>query len=1774
MDLPYFGSTAPNFRIPTQPELERALNILSRLSNENKRNTPSFTGSGTGVHLNTDGKNVVFNLDTEVEATDRGKFFVHYDSDLGRLYVSEGYVQFLVGNEIVSILPKIKGNSIAQYGRTEYNAAKCNGDPNGVYFSDSDWFEKTEVYVKVDAEASEIYLRDVRLETPPPLADEFPNSVFVLIATIEAVSGYTQPKIVQKWNSDILLVKDFCPFEISDATKNRGDTPVVKILSTKVRVPYGTASKRYPKGMSATETYLVEAENDSKWFAVYLKYKFDFATKLVGDKEEDVEILVKDYYVTNTYDTQYELLGTVTISYDPNGKRYISDIQNVCWLPDPDINKLEPYCPFKVTDVSEVGSGGSLIPKIKIQTDYIEGVAPNGMVDDPEKPYIIKLDDSVIRCDFAYVYLKTMVNEKNLIDEYDKAVTIEVSPFLKTSGSFIQWTLIAEIKIGGELQYRYIESIKNQCPSAYIHPIKECPFEVEDATDAEGVVKVQIGRFKVGDKYPVGMEDDNSPPYQIDVPTSGEWFGVYLVALLDKDGAIKEVQNALTLEVSDKEENNTSEIRYFLIAELTVSNRDKEHDPNESRYISYLKNYCQDINIGKSYCPFEIYDASSYDEDGKALNAKVLVSNYSVFGDRYPEGMGENTEFVLTIEKDDTKVGDIVPSVGICYIYLNVLVDEFGEVHEYATALTIEKTSRWYGDRGCCVQKFMIGSVQVDNTGPNPTMLSVSPTCPRIELNRDSCCPFLVEDASEDGVLKVQIRTGKIAGKYPKGMEEKSRYILELPKIEKPCLVYCISVITADGFLHPNREDGDDYVSFDILEEYPENTDNIQYDLIAVVTTNEFEIVSIQNSCFEPTYKKPDDCPFALYDASTYEYNEQKDEWAATDAKVLVTQSSLQGKYPTGMSGSDTAPDYILTFEENDFDQNSDEDYKRSYVYLLAIVNDDGELYDTQNSLTVQKSPYYYESDNSTYQRILIGYVDCFFGTTGGPVMVNGGVRFECPDLSLRRPSDCLFKIEDASTLTEEGEKAVVIRNGKVNDRYPKGMGKDKFLKIPLPSSDAGTYYVYCVIKIDSNGNVVEGVDGDDSIEFKVESEYKQNTSALYYAIIGTVDLKENGQLYIQSFCLDPSLPKISESCSFKTTDASEWGSNSNVPTKIKIRIANSKICCSEDGEYVYPTGMGDESDFVMELALSDFNDADVCYIYAKAMLTPNGRISSSAGSLTIEKSKTFLPKGNFIQHIPIAHVYLGAVVGGNGGKEIVKITNFCPSGELNEINNCNFYTEDVTDYDPSSTSQTQLKILIANGTIYGGGNPSLSSSYLLPDNMSTDECFVWNLSSESEVQYVCCSVELGRYGIVKDGGEIEVTVLNYKPRNTSNYQWFILATVYVDKDEKVITSIDNYCYTPEVVGRNCPFSVTDATVYSGQTVDLKVEVDIWSVPNTESSTYPNGRVPAGMSQGGDYILDVPNVKGWYGVFLNIEVNQLNEILTYQNAITLSLENDFVTGTSTYQRFYIAGITVSEDSNSKLFISDIDNQCPRITLNPIPECPFLVEDASTENECKIQIRSGRVANKYPTGMTADDTYKLTISDEQDWWAVYCGMVVSNGEIQTGDGQVTFFTSDKYLTDTESYVNFKIAEIQVYKTDDNKRYVGWVQNTCAVPFVAGGASLPCPFKVLDVSDEDGFKINISWGLIWNMLPVGMEVDDDPKLIMNISGTSFVYSEITFDSDLIVTDVRFGLYTDLKTNTSSVQYNLIAVVTVTGSGDNQTMSIKNICVQPFPSPCSLL
>lgn len=124
---------------------------------------------------------------------------------------------------------------------------------------------------------------------------------------------------------------------------------------------------------------------------------------------------------------------------------------------------------------------------------------------------------------------------------------------------------------------------------------------------------------------------------------------------------------------------------------------------------------------------------------------------------------------------------------------------------------------------------------------------------------------------------------------------------------------------------------------------------------------------------------------------------------------------------------------------------------------------------------------------------------------------------------------------------------------------------------------------------------------------------------------------------------------------------------------------------------------------------------------------------------------------------------------------------------------------------------------------------------------------------------------------------------------------------------------------------------------------------------------------------------------------------------------------------------------------------------------------------------------------------------------------------------------------------------------------------------------GGGGTVCQyFEVTDASEGTALKVQVAQNLIAGRWPDGMGLDF-PPFILEISGNSYIYAKITYntttleilpDSDAI-TILQSG---NIEPNTADSVYILLATV-VTDGDPLAITEISNVCSQPVPSPCNL-
>ena len=126
-------------------------------------------------------------------------------------------------------------------------------------------------------------------------------------------------------------------------------------------------------------------------------------------------------------------------------------------------------------------------------------------------------------------------------------------------------------------------------------------------------------------------------------------------------------------------------------------------------------------------------------------------------------------------------------------------------------------------------------------------------------------------------------------------------------------------------------------------------------------------------------------------------------------------------------------------------------------------------------------------------------------------------------------------------------------------------------------------------------------------------------------------------------------------------------------------------------------------------------------------------------------------------------------------------------------------------------------------------------------------------------------------------------------------------------------------------------------------------------------------------------------------------------------------------------------------------------------------------------------------------------------------------------------------------------------------------------------LGGGGGAICQFfKVTDASELGALKVQVAQNQIAGRWPDGMGIGF-PPFKLDISESCYIYAAIYWDTTNLVIGPDADAITilqsaDLLENTTTMQYILLATVTVEGTPPAITQ-IDNVCTQPVPNPCLL-
>ena len=1615
--IPFYGNKAPRFKITEQPELEQALNLLAESVDSVSGRVPRIL-SGNGISVGSfDGAVTISSL-VNSHQKDFSRFKIISDYlDSGDFIIRIGVGTIAVVNQgvVTPIAPKIKG--VYNYNNTDPVFDK--DFPLGPYFLATEAFTKTGVYIKINAlngnYDAEVVLHNKSTSEHPNFEAE---SIYFELGTVEYAT--TGVEVYQKWESDIFLSSDVkeCPFMLSDVTAygQTNGTPslTVKVKRTLVYEGVGKQNGRYPTGMGDKWDYEVPLENTHKWYAVYVVMEFDRATKRLKTYDEAIYISFEEEYKENTSTLQYELIGEVNVGPDAKDATVINYKSSVCQEVVPDFDKLVEYCPFFVKDVSERDEDGNVTSvNISIKPEYVEGRLPSGMVWD--RDYVLEVQEAVLGRGKFNVYLKMMLDETGTIANYDKALSIELTKYERATGSAIKWYLIAEVFTVGygsgndDTPLNVIDYVKNLCPSAFSDLPNDCAFEIEDATDEEGIkTQIRIGQVDWW-RYPDGMVEGK--PYQIVVPDPAiNWYAIYIQVLLNGNGEMLGVYDdeSVTISYQTDYQKSTALVEWILIGEITISSRegiDADENGSGGRYISYIQNYCNQASIPKkSGCYFEVLDASDSPDD-----LAILVRNDTVnWSDRYPDKMTADSTYTIPLDHEESQwfvvyvVMDVDPQTqeirgggdsdgyaeGYCYLEVSK------EYIEY------KKDTKYY---------FQIAEVNIGYNEDGKAVIDyISNTClvPSYPIEK-KYCPFQVTDRStyDDGgqstncVVKIQCDSVE-GNRYPVGMSNNPdcEFNLEITTEDLDAAGMCYIFLRIELDENGKLETYPEALTIQPSSTYLPSGARTKFTLIASVETERGGCIvpnKIVNRCPDSPLSLMESCPFQIEDHS---YNGQ-------EVKVLVNNGKIDGAYPVGMGveGEDnTSIRYVL-------DLPTDDGTRWYAIYAKIRLNHLGAVdYKALDYIVIAAFDNYQQS-SPYFQYSLLGEVSISDdgGEEGGCYISN--IINYCYTPQVQASSTCPFECVDATYATYDTTgnvptgkvPAVVIRNGKMEGRYPQDMEYDTIYYVQTPNKPWNA--IYAKFKTDSRGNLLGT---EDAVSFVVSAEPLYTDTDATYELIAEVNVDDDGNgadevTFIKNYCYVPYL-KADAYCPFTVTDNSDYNEGGE-PTNCVVIVQSDQV----DGQW--PVGMNGVDDYRLTLDSEDFNENGECYIYVRLEVDIDGNLESYPTAITIQPSKGYLTTGARTQYLLVATVYA------NDGVIIPNtIVNYCPVPTVESVKTCNFELEDA--------SWGGSVIVLVNNSKVDGGYPKLMSG---TGRFTSANCENGNIPADAGWYAFYVVTRLNYWGGIDYDIEDPI-VINYFDHyriNTAYYQYDLIGEVTVSDDGGggfYISHIKNYCPVPTITySANCPFECVDATDQDHNRAAVVIR-----------NGQIEGQFPSEMTADGFY--EVPLAEGFNAIYAVIRIKSDGTFEGENGSVYFEVsENDYITETFE-DKVYELIAEVKVEDNKVVFIK---NYCYEPFLTDKSSsynlkdtgCRFRVTDVTNYAQSgyviHVKVQPDLVQGRFPDNMSLDgDPYTLELDTSQ---FIYCKLQYKDDDVvlDTNSDAITIFQSKDIMENTvnEEYV---------------------------------------------------------------------------------------------------------------------------------------------------------
>jgi hypothetical protein len=775
------------------------------------------------------------------------------------------------------------------------------------------------------------------------------------------------------------------------------------------------------------------------------------------------------------------------------------------------------------------------------------------------------------------------------------------------------------------------------------------------------------------------------------------------------------------------------------------------------------------ISGGVGYCPFEVTDATTYDEEGGAIgDYSLLIKGDTIDGKRYVNStLNNDWKYEVSIPSSSELLSH--PYV---YIYLCVYTNGDGELD----VIDSTKIRSYFDlssiplDNGSLVQNFLlcrvtVGTLIVSVEGDSVVkkfLTDFANQCPIVQLDKSKSCHFTVEEGAF-GSQELRIRKEYAEGQIPLPLsgQDQSFSVGYLNNQNSGVdfsaawqILYLKFALDGEGNIDTQQAS---YVSIVAYDKYKRNNAYEQFIPIAEVTYGYTEsdnpipyVTSIKNYCPEPPYFIKDTCDFSISDYSTYDENGIN----PIDAVVRIKKSRLLGRLPVGMD-IDGEP-FTITISENDVD-----DAGVCHFYATALVDEYGAPYSFDTAVYIEYGKYSDLKTGGSIQRVKIGSVETV-SSGGGVILIPEKIQSLCPAY-VQSTASCKFQVSDVSDPYDtNNDIAIQIKSDSLLGRYPTGMQAGERYLATL-TDENGWYAVYLCANYLPNGTASPLAT---DLYFQIENDYKKSDAYTERYLIAevTISYREDSTRYIsfiQNYCYEPELVSTNN-CPFKIVDASE--SNS-----LGIVVRSSKV----KGQF--PSGMSYNDFFYLPVNL-----ADGLWFSVYCGLTVN-QSTGAIESVEVSTYTNYKTDDSATQYKLLGEV---EVLYDEESNPYLYITNRCNPIEIYRyFSACPFRIKDVTDYDSQDVTPS---ISVDYGTVSGK----------IPEGMTLESPYLLEPSEGNNYLYLVIVFDETTLEISDAENSVTIGIYSETKLNTTTTQYILIGTVSWNSTTNTLT-IYSVCTQP-----------------------------------------------------------------------------------------------------------------------------------------------------------------------------------------------------------------------------------------------------------------------------------------------------------------------------------------------------------------------------------------